>query len=108
MKITEGATMTRSITSRQIVSKSATLSKAVIRATKELGLSQAKLADALGVSPATVSRLFSGNYVLTPEKKKEWEHGVLLVRLFMSLNAIVGGVLPVTGNPLFLCANLIV
>jgi len=76
----------------QASNKPAVLSKAVIRSAEQLGLSQAKLAKVLGVSPATVSRLFSGAYQLTPEKKKEWELAVLLVRLFRSLDAIVGGV----------------
>jgi DNA-binding transcriptional regulator YdaS (Cro superfamily) len=59
--------MIQSISSRRIRSKSVTFSKAVIRATKQLGLSQVKLADVLGVSPATVSRLFSGKCLLTPK-----------------------------------------
>lgn len=83
--------MPRIISSEQ-ASKSAVLSKAIIRAAEQLGLSQAKLADVLGVSPATVSRLFSGTYQLSPEKGKEWELGVLVVRLFRSLDAIVGGI----------------
>jgi transcriptional regulator with XRE-family HTH domain len=84
--------MPRSEIAVQADSKAAVLSKAVIRSAEQLGLSQAKLAGVLGLSPATVSRLFSGSYQLTPERKKEWELAVLLVRLFRSLDAIVGGV----------------
>jgi len=74
----------------QPVTKEAVLSKAVVNVAERLGLSQAKLAMTLGLSKASVSRLFSGSYQLSPEKK-EWEFAVLLVRLFRSLDAIVGG-----------------
>lgn len=67
-----------------------TLSKAVIRAAGLLGLSQAAIADILGLSASTVSRLFSGSYRLQPERKKEWELALLFVRLFRSLDAILG------------------
>jgi DNA-binding XRE family transcriptional regulator len=70
--------------------KAAVISKAVINAAKLLGLSQAKLAQILGISKTTVSRLHTDSYLLSPEKK-EWESALLLVRLFRSLNAIVGG-----------------
>lgn len=67
-----------------------TLSKAVTRAADLLGLSQAATADILGLSAASVSRLFAGNYRLQPERKKEWELALLFVRLFRSLDAILG------------------
>lgn len=67
-----------------------TLSKAVTRAAGLLGLSQSAMAEVLGVSPATASRLHAGTYVLDPGRKKEWEHALLFVRLFRSLDAIVG------------------
>jgi uncharacterized protein (DUF2384 family) len=44
----------------------------------------------LGLSPATVTRLYTLSYELSPGKK-EWDFGVLLIRLFRSLDAIVGG-----------------
>ena len=69
---------------------SATLSKAVVRAADALSLSQAVLADVLGVSAATVSRLKAGSYALQPARKREWEFALLFVRLFRSLGAIVG------------------
>jgi transcriptional regulator with XRE-family HTH domain len=68
----------------------ATLTKAVVRAAGFLGLSQAALADVLGVSGATVSRLVSGAYSLQPTRKREWEFALLFVRLYRSLDAIVG------------------
>lgn len=68
----------------------ATMSKAVVRAAHLLDVSQAALADVLGVSGATASRLFTGMYQLHPSRKKEWEFAALFVRLFRSLDAIVG------------------
>lgn len=69
---------------------SATLSKAVVRAGTLLGLSQAALAEVLGVSGATVSRLVGGSYRLAPSRKREWEFALLFVRLYRSLGALVG------------------
>ncbi len=66
------------------------LSKAVVRAATLLGLNQSELAEILGISPASASRLVAGRYQLAPGRGKEWELGVLLVRLFRSLDAIVG------------------
>jgi len=43
----------------------------------------------LGVSPATVTRLYSGQYKLD-ERRKEWEFALLFVRVFRSLDSIVG------------------
>jgi DNA-binding XRE family transcriptional regulator len=69
---------------------SATLSKAVRNAASLLEIRQNALARILGVSPATASRLCAGTYQLSPERGKEWELAILLVRLFRSLDAMVG------------------
>lgn len=69
--------------------EAAVLSKAVTRAAERLGISRALLARILGVSPASVTRLFAGSYVLDPSRK-EWEFGLLFVRAFRSLDSIVG------------------
>lgn len=69
----------------------ATLSKAVVRAAGFLGLSQAAMADVLCISAASVSRLFAGTYVLSPARKAEWQLALLFVRLFRSLDSILGG-----------------
>jgi uncharacterized protein (DUF2384 family) len=71
------------------VAQAAVLSKAVARAAERMGISKALLARVLGVSPATVTRLFAGNYLLDPSRK-EWEFGLLFVRAFRSLDSIVG------------------
>lgn len=67
----------------------AVLSKAVARAADRLGQSRAWLAQVLGVSPATVTRLYAGGYQLQPARK-EWEFGLLFVRVFRSLDSVVG------------------
>jgi len=66
------------------------LSKAVVRAAGLLGLTQRQLAEVLGVSEPTASRLAAGTYVLSPARAKEWELALLFVRLFRSLDAIWG------------------
>ncbi len=65
------------------------LSRAVMRAAAELGLSQSELAKVLGVSEASVSRLARGR--LIDPASKEGELALLLIRLFRSLDALVGG-----------------
>lgn len=67
-----------------------TLSKAVLRAAALLHVSQAALADTLGLSRASASRLHAGRYVLDPSRKKEWELALLFVRMFRALDAILG------------------
>lgn len=66
------------------------LTKAVLRAAAQLDMSGKALAAVIGVSEATLSRMRSGEHVLT-RKDKPFELGVLFVRLFRSLDAIVGG-----------------
>lgn len=65
------------------------LTKAVTRAAERLGISRALLARILGVSPPTVTRLYSGKYKLDAGRK-EWEFALLFVRVFRSLDSIVG------------------
>ena len=65
------------------------LSKAVTRAAERLEISRTLLAKVLGVSPATITRLFSGEYQLD-QNRKEWEFALLFVRAFRSLDSIVG------------------
>lgn len=67
-----------------------TLTKALVRAADLLGVNQAALADLLGMSRATASRLVRGAYVLDPARKKEWELALLFVRAFRSLDAVAG------------------
>ena len=71
------------------VTAGAVLSKAVARAAERLDVSRSLLAKVLGVSPATVTRLYSGGYQLD-RGRKEWEFALLFVRVFRSLDSIVG------------------
>ena len=64
------------------------LSKAAVRAALALGLSQGDLATVIGVSPATVSRMKEGGLALSG---KPFALAACLVRVFRSLDAIVGG-----------------
>ncbi len=66
------------------------LTEAVVKAAEIMGLSQIVLAQTIGVSGSSVSRMKAGDYLLK-EKSKEWELAALLVRLFRSLDAIVAG-----------------
>jgi transcriptional regulator with XRE-family HTH domain len=65
------------------------LTGAVMRASALLEITQSSLAHILGLSPSTVSRMANGTYLLDAEKK-EWELGALFVRLFRSLDALIG------------------
>jgi uncharacterized protein (DUF2384 family) len=69
---------------------SMTLSKAVIKAAELLQLKQLSVARILGLSTATASRLHAGTYLLSPERGKEWELALLFVRVFRSLDAVLG------------------
>lgn len=77
------------ITSAQPAKAAAVLSKAVARAAERLNISRSLLAKVLGVSPSTVTRLYAGDYQLE-QHRKEWEFALLFVRLFRSLDSIVG------------------
>lgn len=68
----------------------AIVSKAVVRAAVNLGLSNAGLAKVLGLSPASASRLRDGSYIL-PLDSKPYEFALLLIRLFRGLDAMMGG-----------------
>jgi len=66
------------------------LTKAALRAADRLGVSNKALARIVGLSEASVSRMGSGAYTLTPGDKP-FELAVLFVRLFRSLDALVHG-----------------
>ncbi len=67
----------------------AVLAKATSRSSVLLGLTGAALARVIGVSEPTVSRVLSGDRPLNPASK-EGELAALLVRVFRSLDALVG------------------
>lgn len=68
----------------------AVVTKAALRAATRLGLTNKILANVVGVSEATVSRMRAGEYELQVGQKP-FELALLFVRLFRSLDAIVGG-----------------
>ncbi len=61
------------------------VAKAAFNAAHELGLSQRALAQAIGVSEATVSRMKGGGFVL---QGKPFELATCVIRIFRSLDAI--------------------
>ncbi|MGE0387397.1 MAG: antitoxin Xre/MbcA/ParS toxin-binding domain-containing protein [Gammaproteobacteria bacterium] len=65
------------------------LTKAVRAAAAALGLTQRDLAQVLGASEASVSRFSRSRDI--PYPSKEAELGALLVRLYRSLDTLVGG-----------------
>lgn len=65
------------------------LAKALGRAANLLGLSGAAVARIVGLSEPTVSRILKGQRTLDPASK-EGELSLLLVRLYRSLDPLVG------------------
>jgi hypothetical protein len=82
--------MARSVAGPIAVSEGAVVTKAVLGAASRLGVSNKVLASIIGLSEASVSRMGSGSYMLTPGDKA-FELSVLFVRLFRALDAIVHG-----------------
>ena len=74
---------------RAVADPAVVLSRATVRAARLLAVSQVTLADVLGVSAATMSRIATGQKTLEPGSKP-WQLAALFVRLFRALDAIVG------------------
>ncbi len=66
------------------------LTRALLRAAEILAMPQKDLANVLGVSPASLSRLSKGSRPVAPQSK-EGELAILFLRVFRSLDALVGG-----------------
>jgi hypothetical protein len=66
------------------------LTKALLSAAERLKLKAATVSAVIGVSEATVSRMKNGGHTLE-EGTKPFELAVLLIRLYRSLDALVGG-----------------
>jgi DNA-binding XRE family transcriptional regulator len=82
--------MRRPESKNKATSEASVLTRAVLRAGTRLGLTNRAIGRIIGVSEATISRMGTGDYVLA-RGHKSFELAVLLVRLFRSLDAIVGG-----------------
>jgi hypothetical protein len=65
------------------------LARAVAAAAARLGVRNNRLAEVIGTSAASVSRLTGGRRI--DPGSKEGELGLLFVRLYRSLDALVGG-----------------
>jgi transcriptional regulator with XRE-family HTH domain len=72
-----------------VVDSGVVLTGAVLRAARFLEVAQSDLARVIGLSEATVSRMANGQKPLEAESKP-WQLAALFVRLFRSLDAIVG------------------
>lgn len=68
----------------------AVVAKAVTAAARALGISQDELARILGTSAASVSRAAAGARSIDPASA-EGRHALLFVRVFRSLDTLVGG-----------------
>jgi len=66
------------------------LTTATLRAAEMMGLSNGDLARVLGLSPASTTRMRQGSFTLDPAGKS-FELAQMLVRLFRSLDSILGG-----------------
>lgn len=66
------------------------LSKAVINVAKKLDLSQKLLSEILGMSTSEMSRLFAHQSFISL-KSKEGECAILLIRVYRSLDSLLGG-----------------
>lgn len=66
------------------------LTKAALRAAERLGVTDRQLAQIIGVSEATISRLWRNEAVLE-DGTKPFQMAVVFVRIFRSLDAITGG-----------------
>lgn len=75
---------------RPAADEGAVVTKALLRASARLGVSNRILARVVGLSEASVSRMGSGSYVLSPAEKS-FDLAVLFVRLFRGLDAVVHG-----------------
>jgi Antitoxin Xre/MbcA/ParS C-terminal toxin-binding domain/Antitoxin Xre-like helix-turn-helix domain len=72
------------------VSEGVVVTKAALRAAALLGISNRVLARVVGLSEASVSRMGSGTFTLTPGEKP-FELAVLFIRFYRALDAIVHG-----------------
>ena len=75
---------------RPTLDRAVVLTKATLSAAEQLGLSNADLAAVIGVSEPTISRIKNSNRTIAPDSK-EGELALLLIRVFRSLDPLIGG-----------------
>jgi hypothetical protein len=70
----------------------AIVSKAVIKAARKLDMSNVELSDIIGISEPQLSRIANSSASnLLKKDSKEYELSLLFIRMFRSLDALVGG-----------------
>jgi len=79
-----------SVQFRHAASDDAVMSKAVLRAAERLDISNTALAKILGLSGPTITRMRQGAYTIE-RNDKAFELAALFVRVYRSLDAVVGG-----------------
>jgi Protein of unknown function (DUF2384) len=79
-----------SVQFRPSASDDAVMSKAVLRAAERLDISNTALAKILGLSGPTITRVRQGAYMIE-RNDKAFELAALFVRVYRSLDAVVGG-----------------
>ncbi len=80
----------KTVTSPDQIKKEAVLTKAVLRSADLLGVSRKELSQIVGISEATLSRIYQGRSVISLETK-EGEAASQLVRIYRSLDTLFGG-----------------
>ncbi len=68
----------------------AVVTKAVLRASRQLGLSERQLGRVIGLSEQCVSRMLNGDLILKPATKP-FELSLLFIQFFKSLDNIASG-----------------
>lgn len=81
--------MPRTVNAPRAASAAEVLAKATVRAAQLLELNGAALGRVIGISEASVSRLVHGTRPLDPQAK-EGQLAALLIRVYRSLDALVG------------------
>ena len=80
-----------SVAASPALDEASVVSKALLRASEVLGLSSAELAEIIGTSESTLSRIRNRKRGPIPLGTKEGELALLFLRVFRSLDALVGG-----------------
>jgi hypothetical protein len=75
---------------RKEIRPATVLAKALVRAARTFALRQAEVGAILGASAASISRTFAGEREVDPGSA-EGRHALLFVRVFRSLDTLVGG-----------------
>lgn len=82
--------MTSESSSPATAAQKAVLTKAFMRAAQLLALSRTDLSQVIGVSPASLSRIYNQTAFLSP-RTKEGELAALLIRIYRSIDSQLGG-----------------